>query len=165
MAANACGRVESAARRVLMGSLCLARGFFAEGFGSEQDMTSPPEGKTDGAVLTALSNAVVQIVREYTGRGPTRARASIRDNVVIVLMQETLLKAEHSLINDSKARLVVEMRRSFQQTMREELSAAVERITERKVIAFMSDSHLEPDYSIEVFVLAPEQADGSRAIT
>jgi len=128
-------------------------------------MTGPQERKPDGAVLTAISNAVVQIVREYTGRGPTKARASIRDDVVTVLMQETLLKAEHSLINDSKAALVVEMRRSFQQTMRDELSAAVERITEREVIAFMSDSHLDPDYSIEVFVLAPEQRDGSRPDT
>jgi uncharacterized protein YbcI len=128
-------------------------------------MTTPQERNASGPLLTALSNAVVQIVREYTGRGPTQARASIRDNVVIVLMQETLLKAEHSLINDSKGALVVEMRRSFQQTMREELSGAVERITGRKVIAFMSDSHLEPDYSAEVFVLAPEEPalDGSTA--
>jgi uncharacterized protein YbcI len=50
---------------------------------------------------------------------------------------------------------VIEMRRSFQQTMREDLTAAVEMLTERKVIAFMSDSQLEPDYSVEVFVLAP----------
>jgi uncharacterized protein YbcI len=128
-------------------------------------MTSPQDVRTSGPHLTAIANAVVQIVREYTGRGPTKARASIRDNVVIVLMQETLLKAEHSLINDSKGGLVVEMRRSFQQTMRDELSAAVERLTERKVIAFMSDSHLEPDYSIEVFVLAPEGQDGAAAAT
>ena len=119
-------------------------------------MTAPQEQQVGGALLRAIANAVVQIVREYTGRGPTQARASIRDDVVVVLMQETLLKAEHSLINDSKSRLVVKMRRSFQQTMRVELSAAVERLTGRKVIAFMSDSHLEPDYSIEVFVLAPE---------
>jgi uncharacterized protein YbcI len=128
-------------------------------------MTSASEPKVDGALLTTISNAVVQIVREYTGRGPTKARASIRDNVVIVLLQETLLKAEHSLISDSKSALVVEMRRSFQQTMRGELSAAVERLTGRKVIAFMSDSHLEPDYSIEVFVLAPEQPNGSQPVT
>ena len=86
-------------------------------------------------------------------------------DVVTVLMQETLLKAEHSLIKDSKGALVVEMRRSFQQTMRDELSAAVERLMERKVVAFMSDSHLEPDYSIEVFVLAPEGEDAARAAT
>lgn len=124
-------------------------------------MSASQERSSGGQLLTAISNAVVQIVREYTGRGPTRARTSIRDDVVLVLMQETLLKAEHSLINDSKGALVVEMRRSFQQTMREELSAAVERLTGRKVIAFMSDSHLEPDYSVELFVLAPEQSDGA----
>ncbi len=121
-------------------------------------MTDPQDRKTGGALLTALSNAVVRIVREYTGRGPSIARASIRDDLVIVLLQETLLKAEHSLIADDKAGLVIEMRRSFQQTMRQALSEAVERLTGRKVIAFMSDSHLEPDYSVEVFVLAPEEA-------
>ena len=98
---------------------------------------------------------MVRIVHEYTGRGPSLARTSIRDNVVVVVLQETLLKAEHSLIDDGKGGLVAEMRRSFQQTMREDLSAAVETLTERKVIAFMSDSQLEPDYSVEVFVLEP----------
>jgi len=52
------------------------------------------------------------------------------------------------------------MRRTFQQTMREDLAAAVEMLTERKVIAFMSDSHLDPDYSVELFVLAPEASAG-----
>ena len=49
------------------------------------------------------------------------------------------------------------MRRSFQQTMREDMSNAVAGLTGRDVIAFMSDSHLEPDYSVEIFVLAPEE--------
>ena len=43
--------------------------------------------------------------------------------------------------------------------MREDLSAAVETLTQRRLIAFMSDSQLEPDYSAEVFVLAPEQTE------
>jgi uncharacterized protein YbcI len=124
-------------------------------------MSDTEERLAGGALLAALSNAVVRIVREYTGRGPTQARASIRDNLVVVLLQETLLKAEHSLIDDAKSELVVEMRRSFQQTMREELSAAVAELTQREVIAFMSDSHLEPDYSVEVFVLAPEESNGA----
>jgi uncharacterized protein YbcI len=117
---------------------------------------APLEQQTDGPLLASISRAVVRIVHEYTGRGPTKARTSIRDDVVVVMLQETLLKAEHSLIRDDKADLVVEMRRSFQQTMREDLSAAVSMLTEREVIAFMSDSHLEPDYSVELFVLAPE---------
>ena len=113
--------------------------------------------QVDGSLLASISRAVVGIVHDYTGRGPTKARTSIRDDVVVVMLQESLLKAEHSLICDGKQRLVVEMRRSFQQTMREDLSGAVEMLTGRKVIAFMSDSHLEPDYSVELFVLGPDE--------
>jgi uncharacterized protein YbcI len=115
--------------------------------------------RTDGEMYSAISNAVVRIVHEYTGRGPTRARTSLRDDVVVVVLQETLLKAERSLIRDRKGQLAVEMPRSFQQTMRAELSNAVTD-TGREAIAFMSDSHLEPDYSVEVFVLAPAADDG-----
>jgi uncharacterized protein YbcI len=116
------------------------------------------ERSAGGALYAAISNAIVGVVHEYTGRGPTRARTSIRDDVVVVMLQETLLKAERSLIEGGKADLVVEMRRSFQQTMRADMSAAITRLTGREVIAFMSDSHLEPDYSAEVFVLAPESS-------
>ena len=119
-------------------------------------MTDAMQRAAGGALYSAISNAVVGIVHEYTGRGPTRARTSIRDDVVVVVLQETLLKAERSLIEDNKAELVAHMRRSFQQTMRADMSAAVAKLTGREVIAFMSDSHLEPDYSVEVFVLAPD---------
>ena len=118
------------------------------------------EHSTGGALYAAISNAIVGVVHEYTGRGPTRARTSIRDDVVVVMLQETMLKAERSLVEAGKADLVSEMRRSFQQTMRADMSAAVADLTGREVIAFMSDSHLEPDYSAEVFVLAPERRSG-----
>jgi uncharacterized protein YbcI len=108
-----------------------------------------------GPMLASISGAVVQIVHEYTGRGPTKARTSIDDDVVVVMLQEALLKAEHSLINDGKSEQVVTMRRTFQQTMRNDLCNAVSDLTGRDVIAFMSDSNLAPDYSAEVFVLAP----------
>lgn len=121
-------------------------------------MTDAEQRAAGGALYSAISNAIVGIVHEYTGRGPTRARTSIRDDVVVVMLQETLLKAEHSLVQDNKADLVAQVRRSFQQTMRPDMSAAVAKLTGREVIAFMSDSHLEPDYSVEVFVLAPEES-------
>jgi len=123
-------------------------------------MTDAAQRAAGGALYSAISNAVVGIVHEYTGRGPTRARTSIRDDVVVVVLQETMLKAERSLVEDDKAELVAQMRRSFQQTMRADMSAAVASLTGREVIAFMSDSHLEPDYSVEVFVLAPDGQEG-----
>jgi uncharacterized protein YbcI len=111
----------------------------------------------DGPILASISRAVVRIVHDYTGRGPTKARTSVRDDVVVVMLQETLLKAERSLIRDGKGGQVLEMRRAFQETMRGDLTTAVEMLTERKVIVFMSDSQFEPDYSVELFVLAPEE--------
>ena len=123
-------------------------------------MTDAEQRAAGGALYSAISNAIVRIVHEYTGRGPTKARTSIRDDVVVVVLQETMLKAERSLVQADKAELVAHMRRSFQQTMRADMSRAVTELTGRDVVAFMSDSHLEPDYSVEVFVLAPDGAEG-----
>jgi uncharacterized protein YbcI len=121
-------------------------------------MPDPQQREASGSLTAAISTAVVRIMREYTGRGPTRARTSIRDNVVVVMLSDTMLKAERSLVEDGKSEVVLTMRKEFQMTMRGELSAAVEMLTERRVIAFMSANHIDPDYAVEVFVLAPGAA-------
>jgi uncharacterized protein YbcI len=107
----------------------------------------------DGSIAAAVSNGVVGIVREYTGRGPTKARTTITDELVVVVMGETLLKAERSLVASGEEDMVLITRRKFQATMREELTALVEAAVGRHVIAFMSDNHLEPDLAVELFVL------------
>jgi uncharacterized protein YbcI len=114
--------------------------------------SAPPPA---GSMTAAISNAAVQIVAEYTGRGPTKARTSIHDDVVLILMQDTLTKAERSLLKAGQVEFVLETRQRFQATMREDLVDAVERLTSRDVIAFMSTNHAEPDMAAEVFVLAP----------
>jgi len=121
-------------------------------------MPDPKHQDTVGPLTAAISTAVVRIIREYTGRGPTRARTSIRDDVVVVVLRDTMLKAEQSLVQDGKPDVVLDMRKEFQNTMRDELSSAIEMLTERQVIAFMSDNHIDPDLAVEVFVLAPDPA-------
>jgi uncharacterized protein YbcI len=111
--------------------------------------------RRNGSVAAAISNATVRIVREYTGRGPTEARAVMSDDLVSVLMVDTLTKAEKSLVENGEAELVLTIRRQFQRTMREELIGAVEGLSGRKVVAFMSDNHIDPDMAVESFVLAP----------
>jgi uncharacterized protein YbcI len=113
-----------------------------------------------GKLSAAISNAMVRIQREYLGRGPTKARALMRDNVIVVLMQDTLTKAERSLVADGKQEEVLRVRQSFQRTMKADVVAAVEELTGRTVVAFMSDTHIEPDISCEVFVLEPEPGEG-----
>ena len=121
-------------------------------------MTDPHEhvARDDGTVSAAVSNAVVGLVRQCTGRGPTQARTSISRDLVSVVMADTLTKAERRLADDGKADLVLQIRHEFQKTMRDDLVAAVEAITEREVVAFMSDNHIDPDMAVESFVLRPQ---------
>jgi uncharacterized protein YbcI len=109
-----------------------------------------------GSRAAAISNGVVRLMNEYTGRGPTRARTYITDQLVSVVLRDTLTKGERSLVADGKAALVLSTRKEFQNTMRDDLVAVVEEITGRTVIAFLSDNHLEPDIAIESFVLSGE---------
>lgn len=103
-----------------------------------------------------ISNHVVQLMNAYTGRGPTRARTSIDNELISVVLRDTLTKGERSLVADDKAQLVLDMRHAYQMTMRKDLIDGVEQITGRRVIAFLSDNHLDPDIAIESFVLASE---------
>ena len=119
------------------------------------DVHEAPQ-RFDGSVNAAIANAVVQLVREYTGRGPTQARARVSDDLVTVLMGDLLTKAERKLADNGKSDLVLSLRKEFQRTMREDLIARVEELTGRKVVAFMSDNHIEPDLAIEAFVLEPD---------
>jgi uncharacterized protein YbcI len=115
---------------------------------------------TTGPAGLAIANHVVRLLSEYTGRGPTKARTSFAHDLVTVVVQDVLSKGERSLVRDGKAELVLTTRRAYQQTMRKELTAGVEEITGRTVIAFLSANHIDPDVAIESFVLAPQE-DGA----
>jgi uncharacterized protein YbcI len=118
-----------------------------------------PQPSTAGSVSAAISNACVKLLNEYTGRGPTKAKTTISRDLVAVVLQDTMTKAERTLAKNGDAKFVLDMRHRFQLAMKNELVAAVEQHTQRKVIAFMSDNHVEPDMAVEIFVLEP-QPDG-----
>jgi uncharacterized protein YbcI len=103
----------------------------------------------------AISEAVVRLLRQYTGRGPTKARTTINTDSVMVMLGNTLTNAEQALVENGKADRVNEVRHDFQMVMRDDLIAAVEGALDRKVIAFMSANHIDPDLAVEVFVLEP----------
>jgi uncharacterized protein YbcI len=109
-----------------------------------------------GGLSAAISTATVHLLREYTGRGPTRAKTYVNQDLVTIVLQDTLTKGERSLVNDGMQLDVLHTRRLFQETMRTDLVAAVERLTSRTVMAFMSANHIDPDMAIESFVLEPQ---------
>ena len=106
-----------------------------------------------GELSAALSNAIVALMAEYTGRGPTQSKTYVNENLITCIMHDSLSKGERSLVLDGKEDAVLEMRRTYQETMRPELIAIVERLTGRKVAAFMSANHVDPDVAVETFVL------------
>ena len=116
---------------------------------------APTKDLTSGEVAAAISNLTVHLLNEYTGRGPIRARTHLNGDLVTVVLDDTLTKGERSLVRDGEEERVLETRRAYQRTMRDELSAGVARITGREVVAFMSANHVEPDIGVELFVLAP----------
>jgi uncharacterized protein YbcI len=117
----------------------------------------------NGGTSSAVSTAVVHLMREYTGRGPTKAKTYINTNLVTVVLQDTLTKGERSLVSDGKSDAVLHTRQLFQETMRPGLVRAVEEIVGRNVTAFMSANHIDPDMAVETFVLAPDAAAGEGA--
>lgn len=114
-----------------------------------------PEPRADGTLSAAISNAVVGLLHDYTGRGPTRARTTMGPDTIVVTLRDSLTRAERTLADRGQATEVLAMRRAFQDTMRDDLVAAVERLSGRTVEAFLSDNLHAPDVAVEVFLLRP----------
>jgi len=112
-----------------------------------------------------INNGAVRIMREFTGRGPTKARSVVNDNSVLVLLEDSLTKAERRLADSGRAEHVLATRHEFQKVMRDDLVQVVEEALGRKVIAFMSTNHIDPDMAAEVFVLEPMPKTDSEPAT
>ena len=110
-----------------------------------------------GAMTAAISNSMVGLLHRYTGRGPTRARTTIGENIIVCVMGATLTKGEQTLALNGKADVVLHSRRAFQDTIQSEAISAVQELSGRRVVAFMSNNHIDPDLAVEVFILEPAQ--------
>jgi uncharacterized protein YbcI len=116
---------------------------------------------TQSQLAADISTAVVHVFSEHTGRGPTKARTTIDGETVVVILQDGMTKAERSLVEAGREAEVLHLRRTFQETMRVDLIAAVERLTTSSVAVFMSANHVGPDTAAEIFLLRPK-ARGAR---
>src|SRR4051794_13350468 len=117
-----------------------------------------------GELNSAIATAVVRVHSRYAGRGPTRAQAFHTRNLVVLLLEENMTRAELSLAAGGKKDTAWYMRRQLQSTMRAALIGAVEELTHCNVVAFLSDNLIDPDLTAELFVLdRPVPSVGSEA--
>jgi uncharacterized protein YbcI len=112
-----------------------------------------------GRQAAAISNAITRGHRDHYGRGATTTRTIIQRNFVVCFLEDIYTPVERTLIESDRRDAVRETRNIFQDAMGGSFRSAVEEATGRRVIAFMSQVHFDPDMAAEVFVLEPEAED------
>jgi uncharacterized protein YbcI len=108
-----------------------------------------------GDELTAISDGLVALLKEFYGRGPTQAKSYYQDDLVVCLLRGGYTQVEQTLRDGGRGTAVIEQRMQFQELMRERFEAVIEEATGRRVIGFMSGNQQDPDLMCEVFVLDP----------
>ena len=106
-------------------------------------------------MLASISTGLVQLHSRYYGKGPTKAKTYLLDDTVICLLRGGFTRVERTLIAEGEAQAVHDIRRSFQKAMEVQFRDIIEGATDRKVIAYMSQVHEDPEIALEVFVLEP----------
>jgi uncharacterized protein YbcI len=105
-----------------------------------------------GHLLAAISNRIVHIQREHYGRGPMKAKTYALDDLVIVVMRGTgFTPLEKTMLDSGDPERIVAMRHEFQHIMTRRFTDTIEELTGRKVLAFLSQAHVEPDLTLEMF--------------
>lgn len=111
-----------------------------------------PSTLSGGRLLSAISTRIVAILREHYGRGPMKAKTYALDAVIVVVMRGSgFTPLEQTIMESGEPDRVVAMRHDFQRVMTRRFTETIEELTERKVLAFLSQAHVEPDITIEIF--------------
>jgi uncharacterized protein YbcI len=117
------------------------------------------EAKALGETRARISKEIVRLQSEYYGKGPTRAKTYIVDDLVVVVLEESFTRAEKTLVERGEREAIQQIRRRFQQQMADSFIGIVEQATGRRVRVFLSETDVGQDVSVETFLLAAERTD------
>jgi uncharacterized protein YbcI len=120
---------------------------------------SESQQRSVGEMRATISNEIVRLQAEYYGKGPTKAKTYILDDLVVVVLEESFTRAEKTLVDRGEREAIQQIRRRFQQQMADNFTSVVEQATGRKVRAFLSETNLDHDISVETFLLADDRTD------
>ena len=105
-----------------------------------------------GHLLAAISNSIVGILREHYGRGPMKAKTYVLDDIIVVVMRGSgFTPLEQTIMDSGDPSRVIAMRENFQSVMAARYRETIEELTGRKVLAFLSQAHVDPDITMEIF--------------
>jgi uncharacterized protein YbcI len=105
-----------------------------------------------GELLAAISTSIVGILRDHYGRGPMKAKTYVLDDIIVVVMRGSGFTAlEQTIMDSGEPDRVVAMREDFQRVMASRYKQTIHDLTGREVVAFLSQAHVEPDITMEIF--------------
>ena len=120
------------------------------GGGPEANEGTPLFG---GRLLAEITNRIVALMREHYGRGPVKAKTYVLDNLIVCVLSDGFTAIERTMMEGGEPDQVLEMRRGFQRVMKERYSQMIESLTGRRVLAFLSEAHVDPDLTVEMFLM------------
>ncbi len=121
-----------------------------------------PTPLAGGQLLAAISTRIVGILREHYGRGPMKAKTYALDDIIVVVMRGSGFTAlEQTIMDSGQPERVIELREDFQRMMATRYRDMIEELTGRNVVAFLSQAHVEPDITMEIFFLGASQRSAS----
>ena len=119
--------------------------------GGQGEQGPPP--LVGGRLLAEITNRIVAFMRDHYGRGPIKAKTYVLDNLIVCVLSDGFTAIERTMMEAGEPDRVLEMRRDFQRMMKERYSGMIEALTGRKVLAFLSQAHVDPDLTIEMFLM------------
>lgn len=112
------------------------------------DVPQPPEpaleSQSGASLLSAISREMVKAMKTYYGRGPTKAKSYLMDDLLFIVMREGITQAEETMLSAGKEDEVQAFRRQFEKIMAERLVGTIEQLTDRKVVAYQSQVLFDP---------------------
>jgi uncharacterized protein YbcI len=116
------------------------------------DRDGQPAALAGGNLLAAISTSIVGILRDHYGRGPMKAKTYALDDIIVVVMRGSgFTPLEQTIMDSGEPDRVVAMREDFQRVMKQRYNETIKQLTGRNVVAFLSQAHVEPDITIEIF--------------
>jgi uncharacterized protein YbcI len=119
-------------------------------------MSAPNVPLVGDPLLVAVTDAMVALHERYFHRAPVTAKTLLLgDELLVCVLGGVYTEVEKTIIEIQRAPIVQETRSAFQSAMQNKFIAAVERLSGRQVVTFISNHHVGPDLEVEVFILAP----------
>ena len=117
----------------------------------DESEARPQEPLAGGELLSAISTKIVAMLREHYGRGPMKAKTYVLDDLIVCVLRNGHTPIEQTMMAEGEPDKVLAMRRDFQRMMGLRYKEMIETLTGRTVVAFLSQTHVDPDITMEIF--------------